>query len=83
MMELFHKLAGTVANIGSDCCPLCGEKNQCVMTQPGYQNPKDCWCMQLDERIPEELLEQVPARYRGKNCICQACLQRYWSGETP
>jgi len=65
------------------CCPLCGADNQCLMARPGYHNPRDCWCMTLDERLPEELLELVPAEQRGQRCICQACVQAYWRGEIP
>lgn len=61
-------------------CPICQQLNQCVISR-GQGSINDCWCMHLEEKIPDELLNMVPADLRGKACVCENCLQRYWAGE--
>jgi hypothetical protein len=55
-------------------CPLCGQPNQCAMTQ---QQPGEvkvpCWCAR--EQFNAELLQQVPEPLKDKACICRACVQ--------
>ena len=84
-MAEFYAVTGTRVSSDADdaCCPLCQQNNQCAMTRPDCSNPHDCWCMQLDEKIPEELLEQLPPEVRGQRCVCQRCVERYWRGEMP
>jgi hypothetical protein len=52
-------------------CPLCSNTNLC-----GVNNTtKPCWCML--EKVPNELIQQVPAKAKGKSCICQACIKKF------
>jgi len=51
-------------------CPLCGGLNSCAVIEG---KPIDeCWCKAV--KIPQALLEKVPAELRGKVCVCQTCV---------
>lgn len=55
-------------------CPLCGGDNQCKV---GVHKQVTCWCMET--KFPKELLNAVPKESKGKQCICQDCLDTYKS----
>jgi hypothetical protein len=61
-------------------CPLCGGPNGCAMaTNP---DAADCWC--CEARIPDELLDRVPAEARDAACICARCVaDANHSSDTP
>ncbi|QHW34718.1 cysteine-rich CWC family protein [Paenibacillus rhizovicinus] len=49
-------------------CPICGKGNACEASH-------ECWCGK--EIFPSGLLELVPAEFRDKACICNACLKQF------
>lgn len=55
-------------------CPLCGGNNYCKARTTEQSN---CWCMITT--IPKEILEAVPNESKGKQCICQNCINTYLS----
>lgn len=63
-------------------CPLCGQNNDCAVVDD-EQSAQDCWCMDLEERIPSELLDKVPPELQGERCICANCIQRFREGSMP
>ena len=59
-----------------DCCPLCGQPNQCAMgieRITGEAQPP-CWCTQVD--FTADLLARVPPERRRLACICAACAKK-------
>ncbi|HIC47038.1 MAG TPA: hypothetical protein EYM37_06480 [Methylophaga aminisulfidivorans] len=56
-------------------CPLCGGPNACGNLSAA-DNPADCWCHQPDRVFSQNLLDSVPAKYRGKACVCQQCVAK-------
>lgn len=56
--------------IDNTSCPLCHINNQC-----GVNNTTSCWCAVV--KIPAALLAQVPSSFKGKVCICQACVDKF------
>ena len=57
-----------------DCCPLCGEPNDCQLCLPVAAKGA-CWC--LDAKIPAALLARVPAAARNRACICERCIAQF------
>ena len=53
-------------------CPFCQQDNQC---RPAGQ----CWCFQ--QTIPASMLALLAPQQRDKDCVCQACVQRYLTDE--
>lgn len=51
-------------------CPLCQQLNNC-----GVNSTEPCWCMA--EKVPTELIEQVPTSERNKSCICAKCVDKF------
>lgn len=78
MIEFSNAMTSHTDN--DQICPICQQPNQCVISR-GRGSINDCWCMRLEEKIPDELLNMVPDDQRGKTCVCENCLQRYWAGE--
>ncbi|RZJ25387.1 MAG: hypothetical protein EOO54_06485 [Haliea sp.] len=64
------------ASAGRSHCPLCGNPNGCAMEGPraSADAQPPCWCTQVD--FSRELLERVPARDRGRACICSTCARQ-------
>ncbi len=48
-------------------CPLCGKANECG----AERGASTCWC--YSARIPEDVLNRIPADQRDRACICEAC----------
>ncbi|HEY4665618.1 MAG TPA: cysteine-rich CWC family protein [Comamonas sp.] len=65
--------------LDSSRCPLCGQANQCAVA--AGLPPESCWCMQAS--IAPEALERVPAKQRGKACVCPACGQAAVTNDQP
>lgn len=51
-------------------CPLCEQSNRCDV-----KASQGCWCM--NTKVPAALLAQVPEKFKGKTCVCNACIARY------
>lgn len=54
-------------------CPLCGQANRCAMEvarETGAAQPP-CWCM--GATFPPSLHGNLPAKARGKACVCASC----------
>lgn len=51
-------------------CPLCRGPNGCAMAAD--PDARDCWCSHT--RIPDELLERLPAEARDVACVCARCV---------
>jgi hypothetical protein len=62
-------------NVQSDAgvCPLCGEPNKCAMKID--PNATECWCDSII--IPQELLDKLPVKSIGKDCICKNCVESF------
>lgn len=58
--------------INEQICPLCGGDNHC---KAKTAEPFTCWCMATT--VPNEILEAVPDESKGKQCICQNCMDTY------
>lgn len=56
-------------------CPLCGGDNQCCHNQS--DRPTSCWCNQRS--FPEGIFDLLPEEMKGKQCICESCLNKYIS----
>ena len=52
-------------------CPICKKENGCM----AETNAAACWCMSVN--INQQLLQQVPAELKEKQCICLDCIERY------
>ncbi len=52
-------------------CPLCNNNNLCGVND----TTKPCWCTL--NKVPNELIQQVPESKKGKSCICQACIKKF------
>ncbi|MGK0442412.1 MAG: hypothetical protein ACJA0N_002223 [Pseudohongiellaceae bacterium] len=50
-------------------CPLCGEANQCAITQG--KTIEQCWCFTTD--IKPQALDAIEAPLKGNVCICPNC----------
>lgn len=48
-------------------CPICGRPNRCAMAE----GKSACWC--FHQKVPESVLDGVPAELRGLACVCEAC----------
>jgi hypothetical protein len=55
-------------------CPLCGDDNDCG-TARGAGN---CWCFAA--RVPQDVLDRVPAALRNAACVCERCASGRRSG---
>lgn len=53
-------------------CPLCGGDNHC---QVEVNQQTSCWCMTA--KVPKGVIEAVPVESKGKQCICQNCIDTY------
>tara|TARA_R110000868_G_scaffold134243_2_gene346151 strand:- start:309 stop:527 length:219 start_codon:yes stop_codon:yes gene_type:complete len=51
-------------------CPFCQQANQC-----GVNAAKGCWC--LSQTIPPRLINLLPAKMQGKDCICAQCVDAF------
>lgn len=51
-------------------CPLCGGDNQCKVNEDTI-----CWC--VTAKFPQGILDQLPEESKGKQCICQNCINTY------
>lgn len=63
-------------------CPLCARSNSCAAADE-EQDVRDCWCMDLEEKVPQALLDRVPPEYQGECCICADCIRRYRLASKP
>jgi len=50
-------------------CPLCRQPNECAVA--AGLDPESCWCMTAT--MSPDALASIPARARGKICICARC----------
>ncbi|MEO4053332.1 cysteine-rich CWC family protein [Solibacillus sp. CAU 1738] len=55
-------------------CPICGADNGC---KARTIEQATCWCM--TKTIPENILQAVPKESKGKQCICQNCIDTFKS----
>jgi len=51
-------------------CPLCQQQNNCAVN-----STEPCWCM--TEKVPAELIKQVPSTQINKSCICAQCVNKF------
>ncbi|WP_343817236.1 cysteine-rich CWC family protein [Colwellia asteriadis] len=59
-----------IMNVDDKICPLCQQQNSCnVAAMAG------CWCMQV--KVPQALIDRVPAPVKNKSCICNTCIEQY------
>lgn len=56
------------APLDNSTCPLCSKDNACAMAR----GEKQCWC--FHEKIPQSLLDRVPAEAKNRSCICKNCV---------
>ena len=56
-----------------EICPICKKENNCFSLNG--KDPKLCWCMTIS--VPEELLDRIPSKQRGKACICKSCIEKF------
>lgn len=54
-------------------CPLCGEENKCMIDKIEHES---CWC-EKEGKFSDEILQLVPIESRGRQCICEKCLNKY------
>lgn len=52
-------------------CPICYGENGCA----AGENVQSCWCM--TRVISQQARKQVPTEAIDKQCICQACAEKY------
>jgi len=52
-------------------CPFCKKVNNCMAHIP----ENNCWCN--DIKVPEDLREFIPDKYKLKACICKECILLY------
>ena len=57
----------------TDRCPICGADNACAMAAADGAAAAcaTCWCAAVE--IPPAAMENIPARARGRACLCQRC----------
>jgi len=58
-------------------CPLCGNRNACQNIVSDKVNSTPCWCDNTAYEFPDNLLNQIPEKFKNKACICQSCAQSY------
>ncbi len=58
-------------------CPLCGQNNACHNIVNGASRTKPCWCENTEYEFPVDLFTHIPAKFKDKACICEACAQAY------
>lgn len=52
-------------------CPFCKKPNFCEAHVPN----NDCWCNYA--KVPIELRELIPNKFRMKACICKTCVESF------
>lgn len=57
-------------------CPICKKENSC---ENKTGKDFDCWC--IEKKVPKALLESLAEFLTepdiDKNCICQACIEKF------
>ena len=56
--------------MNENICPVCLIKNNCMA-----HSDKACWCNNI--KVPQELLDLVPDKQKGKTCICRSCIEKF------
>ena len=67
----------TSNSVDASICPLCQGDNLCaeVNKQINEQSKsKPCWCLSV--QFPPNIINEIPAKAKGKACICQQCTSR-------
>lgn len=64
-------------SIDETICPLCGKNNACQNSVTDQSIRKSCWCQNSEYEFPVDLLTRIPAKFKGKACICETCAQTY------
>jgi len=58
-------------------CPICGKNNDCSTIIQNNNNQQSCWCENTEYHFPVDLFTRIPAKFKGKACICTSCAQQY------
>lgn len=58
--------------IDPQLCPICQKNNACMNIDCAGDGGS-CWCLNLEQRFPDSLLQKIPSEFKGKACICRQC----------
>ncbi len=58
-------------------CPVCGKLNACQNIVDNDVQQQSCWCENTEYEFPVDLFTRIPAKFKDKACICEACAQAY------